>query len=222
MTEKHTITAEIRNRFGKGEMHRMRAEGRIPAVLYGPNEETIAISLDNQEITHLLQRITVENTLIELKLAGKAKKSYQTLIREVQHHPYRPFLQHVDFYCVPEGRKVHLEVPIVLHGTSVGVRMQGGLIQHVLRDLEIMVLPTQIPEHIVVDISELKIGDSIHVEHLAKGDYDVLTDPHQTVVTVVPPVVIKEPVEEVEAVEAVEEEPAEPEVISRKKETEEQ
>jgi len=222
MTEKHTITAEIRNRFGKGEMHRMRAEGRIPAVLYGPNEETIAISLDNQEITHLLQRITVENTLIELKLAGKAKKSYQTLIREVQHHPYRPFLQHVDFYCVPEGRKVHLEVPIVLHGTSVGVRMQGGLIQHVLRDLEIMVLPTQIPEHIVVDISELKIGDSIHVEHLTKGDYDVLTDPHQTVVTVVPPVIIKEPVEEVEAVEAVEEEPAEPEVISRKKEIEEQ
>jgi large subunit ribosomal protein L25 len=128
----------------------------------------------------------------------------------------------VDFYCVPEGRKVHLEVPIVLHGTSVGVRMQGGLIQHVLRDLEIMVLPTQIPEHIVVDISELKIGDSIHVEHLAKGDYDVLTDPHQTVVTVVPPVIIKEPVEEVEAVEAVEEEPAEPEVISRKKEIEEQ
>jgi large subunit ribosomal protein L25 len=221
MVEKHTLKAVTRDRFGKGEMHRLRAEGRVPAVLYGPGEESISISVDTREISHLLQKITVENTLIQVELSGKVKKSFQTLIREVQRHPYRPVLEHVDFYCVPEGRKVHLEVPIVLHGTPFGVRTQGGMVQQILRDLEIMVLSTNIPEHIVVDITELKVGESVHVENLPLGDYDVLTDLHQTVVTIVPPVVIKAEEEVAEEEEAAEV-PVEPEVIGRKKESEEQ
>ncbi|HUU28944.1 MAG TPA: 50S ribosomal protein L25 [archaeon] len=222
MAKKYTLQAVTRDRFGKGEMRRMRREGRVPAVLYGPGEKTLAMSVDNQEISHLLHEITVENTLIELELAGKDNKKYQTLIREVQRHPYRPVLQHVDFYCVPEGRKVHLEVPIVLHGIPFGVRNQSGLVQHVLRDLEILVLPSNIPEQLVVDITELKIGESIHVENLPKGDFDILTEGRQTVVTVVPPVVVKVAAAEEEMAEELEEGPTEPEVIGEKKESEEQ
>ena len=129
-----------------------------------------------------------------------------------------------------KNRPVTVEVPIMLHGSPFGVRTQGGLVQHVLRDLEISVLPANIPEHIVVDITDLNIHESIHVEDIPKGDYEILSDLGSTVVTVVPPVIYKEPeVAEVaegeeaeEVAEAAEEEVTEPEVIGRQKESEEQ
>ncbi|OGF98425.1 MAG: hypothetical protein A3F83_05025 [Candidatus Glassbacteria bacterium RIFCSPLOWO2_12_FULL_58_11] len=230
MARNYKLNAETRERFGKNEMNRLRSEGRVPAVVYGPNEETIPLSLDKQEVSRLLQEVSFENTIIQLDISGKVQKSYQTLIREVQHHPYRPVLQHLDFYSVPEGRAIVVEIPIILHGNPIGVRNQGGLVQHILRDLEISVLPTKIPEHIILDITGLNIHDSIHVSDIPAGDFQVLTDPKRTVVSVVPPVIQKEAVpaegvvgEGVEgAVAPGEEATPEPEVISRKKESEEE
>ena len=236
MTKNYKLKAKTRDRFGKGEMHRLRSEGRVPGVVYGPKDDSLAISLDTKEVSYLLQHVSFENTIIQLDITGKVKKSLQTLIREVQQHPYRAQIQHLDFYSVAKNRPVTVEVPIMLHGSPVGVRTQGGLVQHVLRDLEISVLPANIPEHIVVDITELNIHESIHVEEIPKGDYEILTDPGRTVVTVVPPVIHKEPEpEEVEVAEgeeveeeemagapAAEEEETEPEVIGRQKEREEQ
>lgn len=225
MTVRKKLKAVTRDSFGKNEMRRLRRTGRVPGIVYGTSEESLPVSVDHQETAHLLHEITVENTVIDLSITGSVTRSHQTLIREVQRHPYKPEIQHLDFYCLAKGRSVHVEVPIVLHGTPVGVRNQDGITQHVLRDLEISVLPSKIPEHVVVDIADLEIGDSIHVEDLETGDFEVLTDPKNTVVSVIPPTVIKEPTVEVEAeeeelVEA--EEPEEPEVIGREKESEKQ
>ena len=230
MTKNYELKAKTRDRFGKIEMHRLRNEGRVPAVVYGPKDDSLAISLDTKEVSHLFQHVSFENTIIQLDITGKVRKSLQTLIRNVQKHPYRQQIQHLDFYSVAKNRPVTVEVPIMLHGSPFGVRTQGGLVQHVLRDLEISVLPANIPEHIVVDITDLNIHESIHVEDIPKGDYEILSDLGSTVVTVVPPVIYKEPeVAEVaegeeaeEVAEAAEEEVTEPEVIGRQKESEEQ
>ena len=230
MTKNYELKAKTRDRFGKNEMHRLRNEGRVPAVVYGPKDDSLAISLDTKEVSHLFQHVSFENTIIQLDITGKVRKSLQTLIRNVQKHPYRQQIQHLDFYSVAKNRPVTVEVPIMLHGSPFGVRTQGGLVQHVLRDLEISVLPANIPEHIVVDITDLNIHESIHVEDIPKGDYEILSDLGSTVVTVVPPVIYKEPeVAEVaegeeaeEVAEAAEEEVTEPEVIGRQKESEKQ
>ena len=225
MTVAKKLKAETRDSFGKSEMRRLRKTGRVPAVVYGPGDEAVSVSLDQKEVTHLFQEISVESTVIDLSITGSVNKSHQILIREVQRHPYRPEIRHLDFFCLAKDRSVHVEVPIVLHGTSIGVRNQGGIVQHVLRELEILVLPSEIPEQVVVDITDLEIGDSIHVEDLDVGDFEVLTDPKNSVVSVIPPTVIKEPTVELEAEEEelVEgEEPEEPEVIGREKESEKQ
>jgi len=230
MTKNYQLKAKTRNRFGKSEMHRLRNEGRVPAVVYGSKDDSLAISLDTKEVSHLFQHVSFENTIIQLDITGKVRKSFQALIRNVQKHPYKQQIQHLDFYSVAKDRPVTVDVPIVLHGSPVGVRHQGGLVQHVLRDLAISALPANIPENIVVDITELNIHESIHVEDIPKGDYEILSDLGSTVVTVVPPVIHKEPevaevaegeeAEEV-AAEAAEEEVTEPEVIGRQKESEE-
>jgi len=190
------IKAQTRDRFGKGEMHRMRSEGLVPGVVYGPEEETVSLMIDEKELSHLLSRISIENTIVDLQLSGGVKKSYQALIREVQRHPFKAIIRHVDFYCVPKGRKIPVEVPIVLHGHPLGVTEEGGLIQHVLRELEIMVLPDNIPEQIDVQIGEMHLHDSIHVSEIETGDYEVLTDPKRTIVTIIAPVLVTETVEE--------------------------
>ena len=225
MTVRRKLEAVTRDSFGKSQMRRLRRTGRIPGIVYGAGEEPLPVSVDHQETAHLLQVITVENTVVDLSITGSVNKSRQILIREVQRHPYRPEIRHLDFFCLAKDRSVHVEVPIVLHGTSIGVRNQGGIVQHVLRELEILVLPSEIPEQVVVDITDLEIGDSIHVEDLDVGDFEVLTDPKNSVVSVIPPTVIKEPTVELEAEEEelVEgEEPEEPEVIGREKESEKQ
>ena len=220
MAIKHVLNAETREVLGKNEMNRLRASGRIPGVVYGPGQTPINITVDNRDITTLLQHVTFENTIITLKITGKVRKNFQTLIRELQQHPYRPQIEHLDFYCVPEGRTLEVEVPVVLHGTSPGVRTQGGMLQHVLRDLHIQVLPDNIPEHIVIDINELLIGQSIHVKDLPKGNYEILTDPERVIVSIVPPTVVKAEVEEGAEAEAGAE-TSEPQLIRREGESEE-
>jgi large subunit ribosomal protein L25 len=190
------VKAQTRDRFGKGEMHRMRDEGLVPGVVYGPDEETVSLMVDAKEMFHLLNHVSIENTIVDLDLSGEVKKKYKTLIREVQRHPFKEVLRHIDFYCVPKGRKISVQVPIVLHGTAIGVTEQGGIVQHALRELEIMVLPTDIPEQIVVDISELHINESIHVSDLKDEGFEILSDELSSIVSVVPPVVIAEPEED--------------------------
>lgn len=206
-----TLNAQPRTERGKGAIRKLRAEGFIPAVIYGRGDASVAVSVRAHELTKLLGSISVDNTIIDLAVEGK-KKATPTLIREVQYHAARKAILHVDFLLVHAGEKIHLEVPIRLHGSPVGVRDNGGILQEVLREIRVECLPSDIPEAIELDVSELDVGDSIVVGSVSIPGVKVLNDPDIVLVSVVAPTV------STDAEEAGEEEGAaggEPEVIGR-------
>ncbi len=206
-----TLHARPRSERGKTAARALRREGRVPAVIYGHGEETRSLSVDSLELEKLLSSITVENTLIELSIEGG--DSTRALIREVQWHPYKPQVLHLDFYQVHAGEKIHLPVPVRLHGTPLGVREDGGVLQQVLHDLEVECLPRDIPEAIDVDVSELRIGDSVHVRDVSVPNVRILNDEDLTICSVTPPTMVALP-EETEEGEGVGD--VEPELIRRR------
>jgi large subunit ribosomal protein L25 len=218
------LAAEPRTARRKIGAKALRNAGRVPAVIYGHGREPTPLSVSSVDFGRLLETIAPESTIVELTVNGATVK---TLIREIQRHPLKPGILHVDFQEVHAGERVRLEVPVHLVGIPDGVRNQGGILDQVLREVEIEVDPTQIPERIELDVTALVIGKSLHVSDLAIPNAKILTDVGLTVVTVVPP-----RVEEVAAVAAVEgvpvegvegalAEPAEPEVIRKRKPEEE-
>jgi large subunit ribosomal protein L25 len=209
----------------KGAARALRRSGQVPAVIYGRGREPAALALDAKELELLLERIVPESTIVELTVDGATVK---TLIREIQRHPVRPGVLHVDFYEVHAGEKIRLEVPVHLVGSPEGVRNQGGVLDQVLRTVEVEVLPSDIPERVELDVTALTIGKSLHVSDLSIPKATVLTEGSLTVCTVVPPRVEEAPpvaaaegvvAEGVEAPAA--EEPAEPELIRKRKPEEE-
>jgi large subunit ribosomal protein L25 len=154
--------------------------------------------------------------LFELAIDGAPVRA---LIREIQRHPVRSQIIHVDFYEIHAGEKVALEVPVHLIGSPDGVRNGGGVLDQLIRELKIRVLPTDIPEHIDVDVTELRVGQSLHVSDLKIASAEILTEPTTAVCTVVAPRI---EVEEVAAAAVVPEEAAEPELIRKPKEEEEE
>jgi large subunit ribosomal protein L25 len=217
MATNAAIRATAREAGGKGAARKLRREGKVPAVIYGHGEETRSLAVDAHELEVLFSRISVENTVIDISIDGGRKKAapVRALVREVQRHPYRPEILHVDFYQLHAGEKVDVEVPIRLVGTAAGVKV-GGVLQHSLHDLEIRCLAEAIPSHIDVDISALEIGDSVHVREIAVPEgVEVETDPERTVCAVIPPTVA--PVEEpaAEVVEGVAGE-VEPELVRKR------
>jgi large subunit ribosomal protein L25 len=208
-----TITARSRDSRGKGAARQTRREGRIPGVLYGHGEDSVALSVDANELHRLVHTISIENTILDLDLGSG--EPYKVLIRELQRHPFRDEFVHIDFFHVAMDEQIQVEVPIVLLGTPTGVKNKGGVLDHQLRELEVFCLPGNIPEKIELEVSHLDIGDSIHVSDIQLSDVEILTDLDRSVVAVLAPTVI-------EVEEAAEEAPAEPEVIGRGKEAEEE
>ena len=206
-----SLSAQPRQDRGKNAMRKLRSQGLVPAVLYGHGDETRTLTLRAQELEKLLSSISVENTIIDLNIEGA--RATQTLIREVQHHPARKAVLHVDFLQIHADEKIHLEVPIRLHGSPIGVRDEGGILQEVLRELHVECLPKDIPEAIDLDIENLGVGDVIHVRDVAAPNVKILNDPDIVLVTVVAPTVAALPEGEEEAAAAAE---GEPEVISRR------
>jgi large subunit ribosomal protein L25 len=206
MAENATLKAALRDEKGKSAARRMRREGRIPAVVYGHGEETRSLSLDAHEFDMLVKRYSLDTTLIDLAIDGGKKKGggkVRALVAEVQTHPYKPIVLHVDFQQIHAGEKVTVEVPIRLVGTAEGVRA-GGVMQHVLHELELECAVEEIPEAIEVDVSTMDIGDSVHVGELSLPEgVEVLVDADRTVCTVAAPTVLELP----EAPEAAVEEP---------------
>lgn len=209
-----TIAATPRERTGKGAARSARRAGRIPAVLYGHGEESVPLSVDAHSFERLVHEVSVENTLIDLELDGRG--ALKVLVREIQRHPYRDEVLHVDFFHISMQEKITVEVPVVLVGTAVGVRLHGGILDHSMREIEVLCLPSDIPQRVEVDVSALDIGDAVRVSDLALPNVQILDDPEQAVVSVVPPTVMEEVVAEAE----VEAEGAEPEVITKGKEEE--
>lgn len=200
------LKAEKRFLTGKGPARSLRREGKIPAVLYGPATEPVKLSVIENEIELLLKNAKSRQQLIKIDMGEGTPKA--TMIKELQTRPVKGDFLHVDFYEVDMARKTRVAVPVVITGKSVGVE-NGGLLQIVRRELEVLCYPADIPESIVIDITELDVGDSIHVEDIElEGDMEIPAEVNFTVVTVLAP-----KKEEVEAEEekGLEEEGAEPE-----------
>lgn len=202
------LKAEPRSEAGKGPARRLRAQGKVPAVLYGPEVETQRVSVDARQMWHALHTDAGANVLINLAVDGE---TYLTLPREIQRDIVRGTLLHVDFLRIRRDVAIQVDVPIHLVGESVGVK-EGGVVEHHLWELKVEVLPTDVPESLEADISALAIGDSLHVSDLSVPDnVTVITPLEETLVSVVPPpVLVVEPTpEELEMAEAAAAEAAE-------------
>jgi large subunit ribosomal protein L25 len=193
------LKAENRDAVGKGAARKLRTQGKVPAVLYGPQIEAHRLAVDARELWHALHTDAGVNVLIDLQLDGE---TYLTMPREVQRDIVRGTLLHVDFLRIRKDVAIQVDVPVHLTGDSVGVK-EGGVVEHHLWELRIEVLPTQVPESVEADIAQLSIGDSLHVSDLRLPQHiTVLTPEDETIVSVVPPPVLQ--LEEEEAAEVPE------------------
>ena len=208
-----SLTAKPRTGTGKGNARKIRATGRVPAVIYGHGEATRLLSMDAHELSVLFSRIRVESTVIDVTIEGDAAP-IKALVREVQKHVVKEDLLHVDLYQIHAGESITVDVALRLVGAAPGVK-SGGLLQQALSVIEVRCLPDRIPDSIEVDISGLDIGDSVHVGDITPPEgVEFLVDADRTVCSVQPPAVEAAP-EEAAVPEA--EASAEPEVIGKGK-----
>lgn len=206
------LAATLRADTGKGAARAHRRSGRVPGVIYGHARAPQSLSINTHELDQLLEHISAENTVVEVILDGRSSR---TLIREIQRHPFRRQVLHVDFQELVAGEKVTVRIPILIIGSPVGVRVDGGVLDQTLRDLEIEVDPALMPNHIDVDVTEVVIGQSIHVRDLVlPPGVESLTDMDTTVCVCAAPRAVVETVVAPEAAVAVEP-AAEPEVIRK-------
>ncbi len=197
------LKARLRQQTGKGVARSLRRQDQIPAVFYGPGVEVVPLALSVREVERLISSAAGENVLIDLNIDnGGPTQSHRAMIKEIQVDPLKQTILHVDFYAISMDKKISLEVPITLIGEAVGVS-EGGILQQVGRTIEISCLPHQIPDALEIDVSNLDIGDSLHVSDLQVPEgIEILAEERLTIATVVPPA----KVEEVEAEILAEEE----------------
>jgi len=196
------LMAQKRNAFGKGAARNLRRAGIIPGVLYGRDQDTMSVQINEQTFKRFL-RANGENMLIDLNIDEYGTET--VLIKELQRHPVKRSLVHADFIRISLDELVIAPVPITLVGSPPGVQ-EGGVMTFLLRQISVSCLPLLIPEEIQVDISEMNIGDTIRVADLDLGEeIENLEDPQSQIVSVVPPIVEAEPVEDVEEGEEGEE-----------------
>lgn len=207
-----SLAATPRDKMGKGGARQMRFQKKVPAVIYGHGRDTQPLAVDALALEQALTGIDPASTIIELAIDGKKVKA---LIREIQRHPVRPDIIHVDFYEIHAAEKVRLKVPVHLVGSPEGVRNAGGVLDQVTREVEIEVLPENIPDRVELDVTALKIGDSLHVTDLRIPNAAILTQGALTIATVVPP-----RAEEVAPVVEAPAEAVEPELIRKPREEE--
>ena len=215
-----SLSANSRDVTGKGAARTLRSQGQVPAVIYGHGRDPQSLTLNARDLDRMLSHIQAESTVIEVTVGGATAK---TLIREIQRHPIKRQILHVDFQALVAGEKVIVSIPIVLIGVPEGVRLDGGVLDQTLRELEIEVDPSNIPDRIELDVTSMVIGDSKHVSDLSlPPGVEVQNDAETSVAVVAAPrAVIEETVAVAEPVEGEAGAVGEPEVIGRGKEEEE-
>ncbi|PYS95219.1 MAG: 50S ribosomal protein L25 [Acidobacteria bacterium] len=209
---------EVRSReaLGKNEARRLRRQGLIPAIVYGDKKEPRAVAVDPRSILEIIHSESGANTIFQLNLTGQEARRH-VMIKEYQVDPVKGSLLHADFVRIQMDAVIEVEVPVHVSGEAAGVKLDGGILEHVVREVRVSCLPGDIPEHITIDVTALKIGDGLRVSDIPKSDrYRILTDPEQTLVVVSPPAKEEEPAAAV-AAEAAPAAPAEPEVIKKGK-----
>jgi large subunit ribosomal protein L25 len=212
MAQQVKLKAQKRTVIGRNAIKKIKKEGLVPGVIYGSQAEPMALQVESRALTNVLAHASSEHVLVELEIAdGSQSTNRLALIQEVQHHPLKRQLLHVDFHAVSVTEKIISEVPIEAFGEALGVRTFGGLLEYSLRSLEVECFPQDLPDIVRVDVTNLNIGESFHVRDLPlPAGVEALTDGDLTVVSVVASRVGEEVVETAEA-------PAAPEVITEKK-----
>lgn len=187
MTISKSLNATKRDGAGKGVARKLRQGGRVPAVMYGKDMEPLHLSIDAMEAGHLFHAISTDNTIVDLVVEGE-KEPFPTLVREIQAHPHKNELVHVDFLRIQMGVAVEVEVPVELMGTPIGVKTHGGVLEHLVHEVPVKCIPSLIPQSIQVDVTGLNIEDAIHLTDLVFPDGVELTiDDDRTVCLVSAP-----------------------------------
>jgi large subunit ribosomal protein L25 len=187
MSKKATLKAEKREGTGKGVARKLRQSGRVPAVLYGRELESMHLSVDVHEAEQLFHSISVDNTIVALKVEG-VKEPYETLVREIQTHPWKAALLHIDFLRIQAGVAVDLDVPVHLEGVPAGVRLEGGVLEQIVHELPVRCIPSKIPESFVLDVTDLELNDTLHVSDiLLEEGVEIRVSPEQTICSVAVP-----------------------------------
>lgn len=216
--EKAKIAVERRSETGKNVARSMRRKGKVPAILYGKGAKPIPITMDYGEFTAILHGQESRNMLLNMHITGDNEQELLALPKDIQFDPLNGQIIHVDFQQVHMDETIHTTIPIHLVGTSPGVK-QGGVMEHLMRELEIECLPMEIPPFIENDISQMEIGDSFHVRDLKVGEnIRILSDPERTIALVAAPTVDRSAEEE--AAEEAVKEAAEAEIAESTEKTE--
>jgi len=187
MSSKTVLKAEKREGTGKGVARKLRQSGRVPVVLYGRDMESIHLSIDAKEADNLFHSISVDNTIVDLEVEGD-KEPVQTLVRDIQTHPWKATLVHVDFLRIQKGVAVEFSVPVRLIGIPAGVKNSGGVLDQIIHDLAIRCIPSKIPEVIEVDVSALELNDVLHIRDITFDEsIEVMVAPERTICSVAMP-----------------------------------
>jgi len=216
--EKVILAAEIREELGKSKVKELRKAEIVPGIVYRDGKECVNLKIKSRDLLDVLHTPAGENVLITLKVKGDKKKPERAcLIKELQRHPVKENILHVDLNEISLTEKTKVKVPVHPHGEPEGVVKDEGVLEHVLWEVEVECLPMDIPEKIEVEVASMKIGDTVYVKDLVvEPAVEILSDPELTVLSVSPPAKEEVP-EEVPA-----EEGAEPEVIAKGKKEEEE
>ncbi len=209
-----TVEAEIRTARGKNEARRLRKAGRIPAVLYGADQDSVALAVDPLVVSRILHSASGHNTIFQLSVRGG--EVTPAMIVDWQYHPVTDGLLHVDFKRIDPSRRIRVRVPVVAQGDPRGVKQQGGLLELVTREIEIECLPEEIPEHFTVDVTPLWIGQNIRAGDVPMtGSMRLMSSPEAVIAHVIAlrGAVVAAPEEAAQAA-------AEPEVIKKGKKEE--
>jgi large subunit ribosomal protein L25 len=212
MAQQVKLKAQKRTVIGRNAIKNIKKEGLVPGVVYGSQAQPMALQVDGRELKNVLAHASSEHVLVELEIMDDGQSTSRlALIQEVQHHPLKRDLLHVDFHAVSATEKITSEVPIEAFGDALGVRTFGGLLEYSLRSLDVECLPQDLPDIIRIDVSNLNIGESFHVRDIPlPSGVEAWTDADLTVVSVVASRVGEEVTPTAEA-------PTTPEVITEKK-----
>lgn len=178
------LKGDIRKTRGKGAGRSLRREGRMPGILYGPGAEPIALSVNVRELENILKKKRMSQALLNLVIQNGETAAYPAMIKELQTHPVSRDFLHADFYRISTDRKIRTTVPVVTKGKAKGVEL-GGMLQIIRRELEILCYPNEMPAAIEIDISDLGVGESVHVKDIPTSDaLEIPAEVNFTVVTV--------------------------------------
>jgi len=193
-----SLQATLRKTAGNGPARQLRRSGKTPAVLYGREVGPVTLAVDTHDFEQIINKYNINQVLIKLNVTDGGFPDNSVMIKELQVHPLTRDPLHIDFYVIDMQRKITVSIPVVTAGQSPGVEA-GGVLQVVRRELDVNCLPGKIPENIEIDISDLEIGDAVHIGDISLvGDVEFLDDENLTVVTVLSPHVEPEPEEEEE------------------------